>query len=155
MLPLREFLSRVKRMSRLGQVRIPPQSGPLAAASYSRNHFLESDRGLRVTMDEDVRYFTFEGLAGTMLGASNRAIVELKIPPGRTSSPLVRKIHSLLRKKNAEQGISKKATIFNLIEDRARKSGEAYKEPSHNTEIKAKVALDAEDQDIFPMISTY
>jgi hypothetical protein len=78
--------------------------------------------------------------------------VELKIPPGRTSSPLVRNIHGLLRKENAEQGISKKATIFNLIEDRARKSGEAYKEPSHNTEIKAKVALDAEDQDIFPRI---
>src|SRR5207237_2837979 len=72
--------------------------------------------------------------------------------PGRTGSALVRKIHGRHRKENAEQGISKKATIFNLIEDRARKSGEAYKEPSHNTEIKAKVALDAEDQDIFPRI---
>ncbi len=152
MLPLREILSRVKQMSRLGRVRIPHKLGIYAAASYSRNHFLESDRGLRVTMDEDVRYFTFERLTGTTLGVSNRAIVELKIPPGRTSSPLVRKIHVLLRKENAEQGISKKATIFNLIEDRARKSGEAYKEPHHNTEIKAKVALDAEDQDIFPRI---
>src|SRR3989475_12605570 len=152
MLPLREILSRANRMNRLGRVRIPHKLGLYAAASYSRNHFLESDRGLRVTMDENVRYFTFEGLAGTMLGASNRAIVELKISPGRTSSPLVRKIHGLLRKENAEQGISKKATIFNLIEDRARKSGEAYKEPSHNTEIKAKVALDAEDQELFPRI---
>src|SRR5260370_21525282 len=105
-------------------------------------------------MDEDVRYFTFEGLTGTTLGASSKAIVELKIPPGRTSSPLVRKIHDILRKENAEQGISKKATIFNPIEDRARKSGEAYKEPNHNTEIKAKLALDAEDQDIFPRIRT-
>ncbi len=139
MLPLREILSRVKRMGQLGRVRIPHKLGIYAAASYSRNHFLESDRGVRVTMDEDVRYFTFDGLAGTMLGASNRAIVELKIPPGRTSSPLVRKIHGLLRKENAEQGISKKATIFNLIEDQARKSGEAYKEPSHNTEIKQKL----------------
>src|SRR5438445_13623476 len=139
-------------MRRLVRVRIPHKQGIYAAASYSRNHFLESDRGVRVTMDEDVRYFTFDGLAGKMLGASNRAIVELKIPPGRTRSPLVRKIHGLLRKENAEQGISKKATIFNLIEDRARKSGEAYKEPSHNTEIKAKVALDAEDKDIFPRI---
>ena len=139
-------------MNRLGQVRIPHKLGLYAAASYSRNHFLDSDRGVRVTMDEDVRYFTFEELAGTMLGASNRAIVELKIPPNRTSRPLVRKIHDLLRRENAEQGISKKATIFNLIEGQARKSGEAYKEPSHNTEIKAKVALDAEDQDIFPRI---
>ncbi len=130
MLPLREILSRVKRMRQLGRVRIPHKLGIYAAASYSRNHFLESDRGLRVTMDENVRYFTFEGLTGTLLGASNRAIVELKIPPGRTSSPLVRKIHGLLRKENAEQGISKKATIFNLIEDHA------------------------EDQDIFPRIRT-
>src|SRR5260370_28950692 len=103
-------------------------------------------------MDEDVRYFTFEGLTGTTLGASSKVIVEIKIPPERTSYPLVRKIHGLLRKENAEQGISKKATIFNLIEDRARKSGEAYKEPNHNTEIKAKLALDSEDQDIFPKI---
>src|SRR5438445_6252456 len=87
-----------------------------------------------------------------MLGSSKRAIVEGKIPPGRTSAPLVRKIHGLITKENAEQGSSKKATIFNLIEDQARKSGEAYKEPSHNTDIKAKVALDAEDQDIFPLI---
>src|SRR5207244_11047307 len=109
------------------QVRIPHRLGLCAAASYSRNHFLDSDRGVRVTMDEDVRYFTFEGLAGTMLGASNRALVELKIPQGRTSRPLVGKIHGRLRQEHAEQCISKKATIFNLIEDRARKSGEAYK----------------------------
>jgi len=64
MLPLQEILSRVKRMSRLGQVRIPHRLGLYAAASYSRNHFLDSDRRARVTMDEDVRYFTFEGLAG-------------------------------------------------------------------------------------------
>jgi hypothetical protein len=105
-------------------------------------------------LDEDVRYFTFEELHGSLLVASNRAIVELKIPPGRTSSPLVRKIHGLLRRENAEQGISKKATIFNLIEERSKRSGEAYKEPTHNTEIKAKVALDAEDQSLFPKIRT-
>jgi len=154
MLPLREILGRVRKMNRLGRVPIPHRLGLYAAASYSRNHFLESDRGVRVTMDEHVRYFAFEGLTGTMLGASNKAIVELKIPPGRTGSPLVRKIHSLLRKENAEQGISKKATIFNLIEQQAKISGAAYKEPNHNTEIKAKLALDAEDQSIFPRIRT-
>jgi len=151
-LPLREILGRVRRMSRFGRIQIPHKLGLYAAASYRRNHFIESDRGVRVTMDEDVRYFTFEELAGTLLGASNRAIVELKIPPGRTASPLVRKLHGLLRKENAEQGISKKATIFNLIEERSKKSGDAYKEPTHNTEIKAKVALDAEDQTIFPKL---
>src|SRR5207245_7069823 len=51
-----------------------------------------------------------------------------------------------------EQRMYKKDTTFNNTEEQARKSGEAYKEPSHNTEIKAKVALDAEDQDIFPRI---
>ncbi len=152
MLPLKEILARVRRMARLGRVQIPHKLGLYAGASYSRNHFIESDRGVRVTMDEDVRYFTFDGLNGTMLGASNKAIVELKIPRGRTANPLVRKVHALLRRENAEQGISKKATIFNLIEEQARRSGEAYKEPSHNTEIKAKLALDAEDQTIFPKI---
>ena len=154
MLPLREILSRVRKMNRLGRIQIPHRLGLYAAASYRRNHFLESERGVRVTMDQDVRYFTFNDLSGSLLGISNKAIVELKIPPGRTSIPLVRKIQSLLRKENAEQGISKKATIFNLIEEKAKRSGEAYKEPSHNTEIKAKVALDAEDQSIFPRIRT-
>ena len=154
MLPLREILTRVKRMSRLGRIQIPHRLDLYAAASYRRNHFIESERGVRVTMDQDVRYFTFKDLTGSLLGVSNKAIVELKIPPGRTSVPLVRKIQSLLRKENAEQGISKKATIFNLIEEKAKRSGEAYKEPNHNTEIKAKVTLDAEDQTIFPRIRT-
>ena len=152
MLPLREILARVKKMNQLGRIQIPHKLDLYAAASYRRNHFIESERGVRVTMDQDVRYFTFNDLAGTLLGVSNKAIVELKIPPGRTSIPLVRKIQSLLRKENAEQGISKKATIFNLIEEKAKRSGEAYKEPNHNTEIKAKLALDAEDQSIFPRI---
>ena len=154
MLPLREILARVKKMNQLGRIKIPHKLSLYAAASYRRNHFIESERGIRVTMDQDVRYFTFNDLTGTLLGVSNKAIVELKIPPGRTSIPLVRKIQSLLRKENAEQGISKKATIFNLIEEKAKRSGEAYKEPNHNTEIKAKIALDAEDQTIFPRIRT-
>jgi hypothetical protein len=154
MLPLREILTRVKRMNRLGRIQIPHRLSLYAGASYRRNHFLESDRGVRVTMDQDVRYFTFQDLTGMLLGASNKAIVELKIPPGRTSIPLVRKIQGLLRKENAEQGISKKATIFNLIEEKAKRLGDAYKEPSHNTEIKAKIALDAEDQSIFPRVRT-
>src|SRR5947209_19575460 len=53
MLPLQEILSSVKRMSRLGHVRMPHKLGLYAAASYSRNPVIESERGRRVTVYED------------------------------------------------------------------------------------------------------
>jgi hypothetical protein len=149
-LNLKEILSRVAKIRKLGGVSIPHKLVPYSAASYARSHFLESQRGIRVTVDEDVRFYKFTGdLSGKMMGRADHAIVELKIPPHRTGSDLANELQHTLHKEDAQQGISKKATTFNLIDDQLRKAGEAYKVPRHNTEIEAKLALDSDGQDVF------
>lgn len=149
-LALREILTRVGRIRKLGGVSIPHRLGPYCAASYSRSHFLENMRGIRVTVDEDVRFYTFTGeLTGRCLGKANHAIVELKIPPKKTNANLASELQHLLHRENAFQGLSKKATTFNLIEDELRRAGEAYSFPRHNTEVEAKVALDSDRQEVF------
>lgn len=152
-LRLEEILERVGRIRKLGNVRIPHKLVPHSAASYTRSHFLENQRGIRVTVDEDLRFYMFTGdLTGKILDRSDNAVVELKIPPHRTSSDLANELQHLMRKEDAYQGISKKATTFNLITDELRDIGEAYRVPRHNTEIEAKVALDSARQDVFQEI---
>lgn len=149
-LMLGDILARVARIRKLGGVRIPHKLAPYAAASYSRSHFLESQRGIRVTVDEDVRFYRFTGdLTGKMIGRADHAVVELKIPPHRTGSDLANELQHVLRTQDAYQGISKKATTFNLIDDQLRKAGAAYKVPRHDTEIEAKIALNSDNQDVF------
>lgn len=149
-LPLKEILERVGRIRRLGETSIPHKLVPHSAASYTRSHFLESTRGIRVTVDEDLRFYQFnENLTGKMLDKSDHAVVELKIPPNRTSSELATELQHILHKEDAYQGISKKATTFNLIADRLRDIGKAYEPPRHDTEIEAKIALDGDDEDVF------
>jgi hypothetical protein len=126
---------------------------PHSAASYTRSHFLENSRGIRVTVDEDLRFYQFtENLNGRMLDKSDHAVVELKIPPHRTGSELATELQHILRKEDAYQGISKKATTFNLIAERLRDLGKAYEPPRHDTEIEAKIALDGDEEDIFQEI---
>jgi hypothetical protein len=149
-LNLKEILARVAKIRKLGGVSIPHKLVPYSAASYARSHFLENQRGIRATVDEDVRFYKFTGdLKGKMIGRSDHAIVELKIPPHRTGSELANELQHTLHSQDAHQGISKKSTTFNLIDDQLRKAGEAYKIPRHNTEIEAKLALDSDGQDVF------
>ncbi len=149
-LTLREILTRVGKIRKLGGMGIPHELGPYSAAGYTRSHFLESMRGIRVTVDEDVRYYTFTGeLTGRILGKADHAIVELKLPPKRTNPGLTSELQHLLHRENAQQVISKKATTFNLIEDELKLAGEAYTVPRHNTEVEAKMALDKDGQDVF------
>src|SRR5712692_4994491 len=58
---LREIQDRVGKIRRLGNVHIPHKLFPFSAASYARSHFLENQRGIRATVDEDVRFYTFTG----------------------------------------------------------------------------------------------
>lgn len=149
-LTLRDVLDRVGRIRKLGGVRIPHRLAPHSAASYARSHFLENQKGIRVTVDDDVRFYRFTGeLTGKMLGKADHAVVELKIPPRKTMSPLANELQELMKKEGGEQGISKKATTFNLMFDEFRKKGEAYQVPRHDTEIEAKIALDGDGQDVF------
>jgi hypothetical protein len=149
-LALEEILERVGRIKKLGETSIPHKLAPHSAASYTRSHFLENSRGIRVTVDEDLRFYQFtEDLNGKMLDKSDHAVVELKIPPHRTGSELATELQHILRKEDAYQGISKKATTFNLIADRLRILGKAYEPPRHDTEIEAKIALDNDDEDVF------
>jgi hypothetical protein len=152
-LTLQEILTRVGKIRKLSGISIPHKLGPYCAASYTRSHFLESMRGIRVTVDEDVRFYMFTGeLTGSCLGKANHAIVELKIPPKKTNASLAIELQHLLHRENAHQGLSKKATTFNLIEDELRRAGEAYRFPKHNTEVEAKVALDSGRQEVFNQI---
>jgi hypothetical protein len=147
---LSDVIARVGKIRKLGGVNIPHRLFPYSAASYVRNHFLESARGIRVTVDEDVRFYKFTGkLTGKTIGRADHAIVELKVPPHRTGSELESELQHLLRDQDAYQGISKKATVFNLIDEQRRKAGEAYRVPRHDTEIEAKIALDSETEDAF------
>ncbi len=149
-LNLKEIMARVAKIRKLGGVSIPHKLVPYSAASYARSHFLESQRGIRATVDEDVRFYKFTGdLTGKMMGRADHAVVELKIPPHRTGSDLANELQHTLRSQDARQGISKKATTFNLIDDHLRKTGEAYRVPRHDTEIEAKLALDSDGQDVF------
>lgn len=149
-LELQEILERVSKIKRLGETSIPHKLVPHSAASYTRSHFLENNRGIRVTVDEDLRFYQFtEDLKGKILDKSDHAVVELKIPPHRTNSELATELQHILRKEDAYQGISKKATTFNLIADRLRDLGKVYEPPRHDTEIEAKIALDSDDQDVF------
>jgi hypothetical protein len=149
-LSLEEILERVGRIKRLGETSIPHKLVPHSAASYTRSHFLENSRGIRVTVDEDLRFYQFtENLSGKMLDKSDHAVVELKIPPHRTDSELAAELQHILHKEDAYQGISKKATTFNLIADRLRDLGKAYEPPRHDTEIEAKISLDSDDEDVF------
>ena len=149
-LTLKEILERVQQMRKLGGVRIRHRLQPYAAASYARSHFLENQKGIRVTVDEDVRFYCFTGeLTGKMLGKGTHSIVELKIPLRRTTSPLAGELQRMMRVESGVQGISKKATTFNLMADEFRKAGEAYNIPTHDTEIEAKIAVDGDGQDIF------
>ncbi len=149
-LNLKDILARVGRIRKLGGVSVPHKLVPYSAASYARSHFLESQRGIRVTVDEDVRFYKFTGdLTGRLIGRADHAIVELKIPPHRTGSELASELQHVMRDQDARQGVSKKATTFNLIDDQLRKDGVAYKVPRHDTEIEAKIALDSDTQDVF------
>ncbi|HZD12820.1 MAG TPA: VTC domain-containing protein [Candidatus Binatus sp.] len=149
-LRLGEIVNRVGKIRKLGGVGIPHKLVPYSAASYVRNHFLENMRGVRVTVDEDVRFYKFtKDLSGKMMGRADHAIVELKIPPHRINSGLSNEIQHTLRIEGAHQGVSKKATTFNLIDTQLRKTGQAYKIPRHDTEIEAKIALDSDGQDVF------
>ncbi len=150
---LREILDRLGHVKKLGGVKIRHKLMPYAAASYARSHFLENQKGIRVTVDDDVRFYRFTGeLTGRMLGKASHSIVELKIPPRKTSSPLANELQRIMRDESGVQGISKKATTFNLIADEFRKAGEAYDIPSHDTEIEAKIAVDGDGQDAFHAI---
>ncbi|HZY94291.1 MAG TPA: hypothetical protein VFE98_05435 [Candidatus Bathyarchaeia archaeon] len=84
-----------------------------------------------------------------MLNKAEHSVVELKIPPHRTGSDLANELQHVLKKEEAYQGISKKATTFNLIADELWRNGEAYKIPRHDTEIEAKLELDGDGQDVF------
>lgn len=149
-LELQEILERVGKIKRLGETAVPHALVPHSAASYTRTHFLENSRGIRVTVDEDLRFYQFtENLNGKILDKSDHAVVELKIPPHRTNSELAAELQHILRKEDAYQGVSKKATTFNLIADRLRDLGKVYEPPRHDTEIEAKIALDSDDQDVF------
>lgn len=149
-LPLEQILERVSKIKKLGETSIPHKLVPHSAASYARSHFLENTRGIRVTVDEDLRFYQFtRDLNGKILDKSDHAVVELKIPPHRTGSELASELQHILRKEDAYQGISKKATTFNLIAERLRELGKAYEPPRHDTEIEAKVALDGDDEDVF------
>lgn len=149
-LELHEILERVAKIKRLGETAVPHALVPHSAASYTRSHFLENSRGIRVTVDEDLRFYQFtEDLSGKILDKSDHAVVELKIPPHRTNSELAAELQHILRKEDAYQGVSKKATTFNLIADRLRDLGKVYEPPRHDTEIEAKIALDSGDQDVF------
>jgi VTC domain len=149
-LELAEILERVGKIRKLGSATIPHKLVPHSAASYVRSHFLESSRGIRVTVDEDLRFYEFtEDLSGKMLDKSDHAVVELKIPPHRTDSELANELQHILRKEDAYQGVSKKATTFNLIAERLTEVGKIYEAPRHDTEIEAKIALESEDQDVF------
>ena len=149
-LTLNKILARVGKIRKLGGVHIPHKLVPYSAASYTRSHFLENARGIRVTVDEDVRFYQFTGeLTGKMLDRADHAVVELKIPPHRTGSELATELQQFLRKEDAQQGISKKAAVFNLISDNLGRSGEAYRVPRHDTEIEAKIALESDGQDVF------
>ena len=149
-LSFREILDKVGNIRKLGGVRIPHRLAPYAAASYARSHFLENQKGIRVTVDEDVRFYRFTGeTTGKLLGKADHAIVELKIPPRKTASPLANELQRVMKEEGGEQGISKKATTFNMMVDEFRRSGEAYDIPRHDTEIEAKIALDDDAQDVF------
>ena len=149
-LPLEQILERVSKIKKLGETSIPHKLVPHSAASYTRSHFLENSRGIRVTVDEDLRFYQFtKDLSGKILDKSDHAVVELKIPPHRTSSELASELQHILRKEDAYQGVSKKATTFNLIAERLRDLGKAYEPPRHDTEIEAKIALDGDDEDAF------
>jgi len=149
-LRLGEILEKVGRIRKLGGVRIPHKLAPYAAASYARSHFLENQNGIRVTVDEDVRFYRFTGdTTGKMLGKADHAIVELKIPPRRTASPLATELHRVMKAHEGQQGISKKATTFNLMVEESSRAGDAYQIPRHDTEIEAKIALDGDAQDVF------
>ena len=149
-LPLKEILERVSKIKKLGETSIPHKLVPHSAASYARSHFLENSRGIRVTVDEDLRFYQFtKDLSGKILDKSDHSVVELKIPPHRTSSELASELQHILRKEDAYQGISKKATTFNLIAERLRELGKAYEPPRHDTEIEAKIALEGDDEDVF------
>ncbi len=149
-LSLKEIIERVGKIKRLGGVQVPHKLAPYSAASYVRNHFLENQRGIRVTVDEDLRFYKFTGdTTGKMLGKADHAIVELKVPPHRTGSRLATDLDHMLRTHGAYHGISKKATTFNLIDDQLKRIGEAYKIPRHDTEIESKVALESDGQDVF------
>lgn len=149
-LPLKDILEKVGRIKQLGETSIPHKLVPHSAASYTRSHFLENSRGIRVTVDEDLRFYQFtENLSGKMLDKSDHAVVELKIPPHRTGSELAAELQHILRREDARQGISKKATTFNLIADQLRDQGKAYEPPRHDTEIEAKISLDGDDEDVF------
>src|SRR5713101_7169719 len=139
-LTLNKILARVGKIRKLGGVHIPHKLVPYSAASYTRSHFLENARGIRVTVDEDVRFYQFTGeLTGKMLDRADHAVVELKIPPHRTGSELATELQQFLRKEDAQQGIS----------DNLGRSGEAYRVPRHDTEIEAKIALESDGQDVF------
>ena len=147
---LREILDRVGKIRKLGNVHIPHKLFPFSAASYARSHFLENQRGIRATVDEDVRFYTFTGeFTGKMLNKAKHSVVELKIPPHRTGSDLANELQHVLKKEEAYQGISKKATTFNLIADELWRTGEAYKIPRHDIEIEAKVELEGDGQEVF------
>jgi hypothetical protein len=149
-LSLREILDLVGQMKKLGGIHIRHKLVPYAAASYARSHFLENQKGIRVTVDDDVRFYRFTGeFTGLMLGKAGHSIVELKIPPRKTSSPLANELQRIMRDESGVQGISKKATTFNLIADNFQKAGEAYEIPRHDTEIEAKIAVDGDGQDVF------
>ena len=152
-LTLREILDRVQQMRKLGGISIRHELQPYAAASYARSHYLENQKGIRVTVDEDVRFYRFTSkLTGRMLGKADHSIVELKIPPRRTTSPLAGELQRMMRDETGIQGISKKATTFNLMADESRKNGEAYAIPRHDTEIEAKIAVDGDGQEVFQEI---
>jgi hypothetical protein len=146
-LSLDEILQKVGRIKRLGKTSIPHKLAPYSAASYVRSHFLDNPTGIRVTVDEDIRFYMFtDDVTGKILDKSDHAVVELKIPPYRTDSDLANELYHMMRRENAYQGISKKATTFNLIADRLSETGKAYRFPRHDTEIEAKIAIDNNDE---------
>ena len=100
----------------------------ITATSYKRRHFSENDQegAVRVTLDDDVQFFqitesesedfTMAARSG-VLGGKEGAIIEIKSPPKKASSPLSMAIQSLLRQTGAKDSASKRdrAEAFSRI----------------------------------------
>ncbi|MBS3117321.1 VTC domain-containing protein [Candidatus Woesearchaeota archaeon] len=109
-------------------VRLQPQ----VATQYHRRHFvLNGEDGIRITVDKDLSYFSFDGgLEASKMAKEDIVIIELKLNDLAKRGDLERVLGELDRE-GALPTISKKCSSFNKLSLR-RRSGVADKLPLIN-----------------------
>lgn len=123
---------------------------PHVAATYRRIHYhLRENDKFRITIDTNLKYYIFRNPKEAIKrGSEDISRIELKFPKNLLDSPIHKQIRGEISKLKGSRPLSKKQVAYNIQYKYLKKK---YKKWPVNpdTEIEAKMLLDADKQNIF------